>query len=107
MCNDDFEHVFHHTDDFRDDEKIVIVTQRGNCSSAEKAMLASKVGADGILFINNEDGNIHPSGPAAHELSIYASMISAKDGLLLSDAFKASRKLKSFYAPIQCTSGAS
>lgn len=102
MCNEDFEPALLNIDDI---ENVVIVTHRGNCSFAEKALLVSKVGASGILYVNSEEGNLHPSGPAVRDLKIYASMISKNDGLLLIDAFKDSSKVHGFYAPMQCVPG--
>ena len=80
----------------------VIVSERGTCSFSDKALTAFGLGAKAILFINNEVGNIHPSGPRAHDANISVSMISKSDGNLVYDAFQKSNKLRGYFIPILC-----
>ena len=106
MCNDDFEPTLHLSEQTKEiTENVIIVTQRGKCSFAEKALLVSRMGVGGILYLNNEEGNIHPSGPMAHDVNISASMISKNDGLLLMDALQESKRIEGYFVPIRCIAG--
>ncbi len=49
--------------------ETVIVAMRGNCSFAQKAQIAHDKGAAGILFINNEEGNMFPSASGSASAS--------------------------------------
>jgi hypothetical protein len=62
------------------DGNTIIVAQRGSCTFGDKAILAHEIGAAGVLFINNEEGNFHVSAPIAHDLPISAAMIAKDDG---------------------------
>ena len=105
MCDENFEPAMHFMENVEMKENTVIVTQRGNCSFAEKAILASQINASGILYFNHEEGNFHPSGPDAHDLDVHASMISKNDGILLMDALQESMSIEGYFIPIHCASG--
>lgn len=90
----------------------ILLAIRGSCSFTEKAELAhEKYGAQGILYINNQDGIIHPSGILSNgdnnqnQTLISAAMISKNDGLLLKDALHHTldkNYLKARFVPIRC-----
>lgn len=65
------------------DDNTIIVANRGGCTFGDKAIFAHELGAAGILFINNEEGNFHASAPIAHDLPISAAMIGRDDGVQL------------------------
>jgi hypothetical protein len=75
----------------------------------KKALLTNEYGASGILFINNMEGNFHPSAPDAHELPISAAMVSRDDGYQLIQALTRVHEandpgyaLKGRYVPVAC-----
>ena len=91
------------------DHRTLIVAERGTCKFGEKALLTNEYGASGILFINNMEGNFHPSAPDAHELPISAAMVSRDDGYQLIQALTRVHEandpgyaLKGRYVPVAC-----
>ncbi|KAL7542638.1 hypothetical protein ACHAXR_011968 [Thalassiosira sp. AJA248-18] len=90
------------------DELTVVVTMRGACTFGEKALVAHDIGAAGILFINNEDGLLHPSGPEARDIQMSTFMITQHDGKQLIQALTRVAEADSFsvlngrFVPIMC-----
>jgi len=107
MCNKDTTPVLYNRASV--DGFTVVVAKRGECNHSEKAILAHETGAAAILFINTEEGNSHPSGPEAHDLSLSASMIGRYDGERLLDALNATfdQNMEGKFVPISCLEGKS
>jgi len=80
----------------------VLVVERGCCSFAEKATLAANAGAIGILFVNNQDGNLHPSGPEAHDVSVSVAMVARTPGYQLVHALSAGLAISGRFVPMTC-----
>jgi hypothetical protein len=85
----------------------ILVVRRGNCSFAQKSLAAMELGAQGVLLVNNEDGNMHPSAPGVKDIDIFSSMISNNDGERLIAALKQDSPLNGKYVPITCQGGGS
>ncbi|KDO19844.1 hypothetical protein SPRG_14944 [Saprolegnia parasitica CBS 223.65] len=67
----------------------VVVVKRGKCNIIHKAMTVQKMGAKGILVVNDdEDHPIYLEPP--REIHIWILVINATDGHWLEDAFRAS-----------------
>lgn len=95
------------------DENTIIFAMRGECTFSEKASAAFEAGAAGIVFINNVEGNEHPSGPEVRDLKLSASMIEMTDGEHLIQALKRvdfvkdeGYTLKARFVPMLCDASA-
>eukprot|EP00578_Thalassiosira_sp_NH16_P018356 CAMPEP_0181095702 /NCGR_PEP_ID=MMETSP1071-20121207/10652_1 /TAXON_ID=35127 /ORGANISM="Thalassiosira sp., Strain NH16" /LENGTH=448 /DNA_ID=CAMNT_0023178085 /DNA_START=696 /DNA_END=2042 /DNA_ORIENTATION=- len=72
-----------------DETETVLVAMRGECTFGEKALVAHSVGVAGILFVNNQEGIIHPSGPEARDFEQFSAfMITQHDGNQLIQALR-------------------
>ena len=78
MCDDTGDAILHNGNDV--DTHTTIVAVRGGCTFGEKALVAKQCGAVGILYVNNEEGLFHPSGPDARYAALSAAMITQHDG---------------------------
>jgi hypothetical protein len=70
------------------DERTVVVAVRGACTFGEKALVAHEAGAAGILFVNDQEGLMHPSGPEARDVELSAALITKHDGRHLVQALQ-------------------
>lgn len=100
--------VLHNANEIKNattDSNVVIVATRGECTFGEKALLAAEQ-SHGIIFVNNEDGLFHPSGPEASALRRFsATMIGQDDGRHLIQALSSGPgSLNGRFVPIMCNS---
>ncbi|GMH84234.1 hypothetical protein TrVE_jg7710 [Triparma verrucosa] len=85
-------------------KNVIIVAKRGNCTYGEKAILAESVGADGILYVNDEEGITHPAAPDVREFRDFApSMISKAEGDYLMNVLqRGGGTIEANFIPIAC-----
>jgi hypothetical protein len=84
-------------------ENTVIAAIRGNCTFGEKSIVAEALGAKGILFLNNEEGNAHPSAPDVREIKNFSpTMISKAESDYLLPKLRKDKVVKAAFIPIGC-----
>jgi len=73
---------------------------------AEKSVYAEQLGAAGIVFVNTEEGNMHPPAPDVRDLKIAPTMLNALEGEFLisalSKAVSLDITLSAQFIPVAC-----
>ena len=87
--------------EIKNHERTVVVAQRGNCTFGEKALFAEENGAAGIMYLNIEEGNMHPPAPDVRELQLSSMMLNDIEGNYLMSALKHG-PITATFVPVAC-----